>query len=76
MPAEAEALMQANAGAGRRQERGGGGVLFQVAWHRVVLDEAQSIKNPRTLVSHAAACLHVRPSHLQAEFRGLGNPKL
>ena len=48
------------AGKRRRQERTGGGALFQVLWHRVVLDEAQSIKNPRTLVSHAAACLQVR----------------
>jgi SNF2 family DNA or RNA helicase len=31
-----------------------GGPLFRIRWHRVVLDEAQCIKNPRTLAAHAA----------------------
>lgn len=46
-----------NKGTGRR---GGasGGPLFEVSWHRVVLDEAQSIKNPKTRVFHASCSLH------------------
>jgi SNF2 family DNA or RNA helicase len=31
-----------------------------VAWQRVVLDEAQSIKNARTLAAHAAWALRAR----------------
>jgi SNF2 family DNA or RNA helicase len=31
-----------------------------VMWHRVVLDEAQSIKNATTLAAHAAWSLHAR----------------
>jgi SNF2 family DNA or RNA helicase len=37
-----------------------GGPLFHVMWHRVVLDEAQSIKNATTLAAHAAWSLHAR----------------
>ncbi|GAX83731.1 hypothetical protein CEUSTIGMA_g11156.t1 [Chlamydomonas eustigma] len=37
-----------------------GGVLYHVHWHRVVLDEAQSIKNHRTLCAHAAWGLHAQ----------------
>ncbi|KAK9916313.1 hypothetical protein WJX75_001149 [Coccomyxa subellipsoidea] len=33
------------------------GPLFKVDWHRVILDEAQSIKNAHTLASHACRCL-------------------
>ena len=35
------------------------GPLFEVDWHRVVLDEAQTIKNAHTLASHASRCLKV-----------------
>jgi hypothetical protein len=47
-------------GAGKGRKRSAtplnreGGPLYGVRWHRVVLDEAQSIKNSRTLA--AAAC--------------------
>jgi hypothetical protein len=34
-----------------------GGLLFQIKWFRVVLDEAQSIKNPRTLAAAAVGAL-------------------
>lgn len=37
-----------------------GGPLFSVMWHRVVLDEAQMIKNPKTMASHAAWALRAR----------------
>ena len=37
-----------------------GGPLFRVMWHRVVLDEAQVIKNSRTLAAHAAWALRAR----------------
>ena len=39
-----------------------GGSLFKVKWHRVVLDEAQVVKNAKTLGAHAAW-------HLKAERR-------
>lgn len=34
-----------------------GGPLYRVSWHRVVLDEAQVIKNPRTMAAHAVWAL-------------------
>jgi len=37
-----------------------GGPLFRVMWHRVVLDEAQVIKNHGTVASHAACALRAR----------------
>jgi hypothetical protein len=52
--ARASAAARKAAGAGAGSPGGGGGLLFQIHWHRVVLDEAQSIKNPRTLAAHAA----------------------
>ncbi len=39
---------------------GKAGLLFGVEWHRVVLDEAQSIKNAQTLASHASWGLKAR----------------
>jgi hypothetical protein len=50
-------------GAGQGRRKGAladGGPLFRTRWHRVVLDEAQSIKNARTLAAHAAWALEVR----------------
>ncbi|KAK9831907.1 hypothetical protein WJX81_008001 [Elliptochloris bilobata] len=44
----------AKGGARRRRRRRRDGPLFSVQWFRVVLDEAQSIKNSRTLASHAS----------------------
>ena len=37
-----------------------GGPMFGVMWHRVVLDEAQMIKNSRTMAAHAAWALRAR----------------
>jgi SNF2 family DNA or RNA helicase len=37
-----------------------GGPLFHGTWHRVILDEAQMIKNPKTMASHAAWALKAR----------------
>eukprot|EP00798_Chlamydomonas_sp_ICE-L_P030148 gene30148-35126_t len=39
---------------GGRGKGAQGGLLYGIKWHRVILDEAQSIKNPRTLAAHAA----------------------
>ena len=47
-------------GGARRRKRRRGGPLFSVLWFRVVLDEAQSIKNSRTLASHASWSLQAR----------------
>ena len=47
-------------GGARRRKRRRGGPLFSVHWFRVVLDEAQSIKNSRTLASHASWSLQAR----------------
>jgi len=44
----------------RRTHGDEGGPLYRVEWHRVVLDEAQSIKNARTMAAHAAWGLHAR----------------
>lgn len=46
----------------RESERRGSGLLFRHAWHRVILDEAHTIKN-RATVAARAACL------LQADRR-------
>ena len=45
---------------GRKPKVGKAGLLFHVEWHRVVLDEAQSIKNAATLASHASWDLKAR----------------
>ena len=34
-----------------------GGPLFRIRWHRLVLDEAQEIKNAQTLAAHAACAI-------------------
>ena len=36
-----------------------GSALFNVRWHRVILDEAQSIKNRQTKIAHAVCLLEV-----------------
>lgn len=46
---------------GKSRKYGDNGLLFQVSWQRVVLDEGQVIKNPRTRVAQAAWAL--RASH-------------
>lgn len=46
-------------GKGKKRKRTvSGGPLYQVKWHRVVLDEAQVIKNHRTVAAHAAWALN------------------
>lgn len=55
--AKAAKMRKVAAAAATAAVPGGGGLLFQVHWHRVVLDEAQSIKNTRTLASYGAWCL-------------------
>ena len=49
-----------------RGRAGKAGLLFGVEWHRVVLDEAQSIKNAQTLASHASCGLKARMQHALA----------
>ena len=49
-------------GGKRKRTYGDDGLLFRVCWRRVVLDEAQNIKNHNTKVAQAAA-------HLAAEHR-------
>jgi hypothetical protein len=51
---------RAGGGRGSGATAASGGPLFHVMWHRVVLDEAQSIKNATTLAAHAAWSLHAR----------------
>lgn len=46
---------------GKARKYGDNGLLFSVSWQRVVLDEGQVIKNPRTRVAQAAWAL--RASH-------------
>lgn len=46
---------------GKGRKYGDNGLLFSVSWQRVVLDEGQVIKNPRTRVAQAAWAL--RASH-------------
>ncbi|WIA19197.1 hypothetical protein OEZ85_003842 [Tetradesmus obliquus] len=63
--AAAAAASSSKAGSGSGSRAGtvhaaAGGPLFAVMWHRVVLDEAQSIKNASTLAAHAAWSLHAR----------------
>ena len=49
----------------KKRRRRRGGPLFSVHWFRVVLDEAQSIKNRRTLASHASWTLKASPRALR-----------
>lgn len=46
----------------KKRKRGAdkGGPLYSVMWHRVVLDECQVIKNPRTISAHAAWSLRAK----------------
>lgn len=58
--AAAEDAAGGGKGKGKRKRKrfGDDGLLFQVHWHRIVLDEAQMIKNHRTKVAQAAWRLH------------------
>jgi SWI/SNF-related matrix-associated actin-dependent regulator of chromatin subfamily A3 len=51
-------------GKGKKRKYGENGLLFQVHWKRVVLDEGQVVKNPRTRV--AQACWGLTATHRRA----------
>jgi SNF2 family DNA or RNA helicase len=63
-PLKKQALDGGGPGAGQKRKADSlgdkGGPLFRTMWHRVVLDEAQVVKNSRTLAAHAAWALKAR----------------